>query len=228
MLLVSLSSQTLPRSNRLENLFQGISRGSRYFEISSTSKTTEQTKFIGKKEKNPIQEPQDHLGSNPYFPYKPITGYIDIYEEKGNSMFYWLSPARENPEGAPIIIWLEGGPGISSVGSLFSYLGPLEVKDYPKLDKRARIRDISWNQKANVLFPDYPLGTGFSTNTEDHVSLTGHDIQFEILTFYQGFLEKHPEYKGRPIYVAGRSYGGHGAAYTAHSLRSAGNPDINI
>ena len=176
---------------------------------------------------NPVQELQDHLGSNPYFPYKPIAGYVDIYDQ-GNSMFYWLSPARENPNTAPIIIWLEGGPGISSVGSLFYYLGPLEVIDYPKKNKKATIRKVSWNQRANIVFPDYPLGTGFSTNTASHVTLTGKEIQYQILKFYEGFLKKHPEFKRRPIYVAGRSYGGHGATYTAYALKYSGNQDIDV
>ena len=171
---------------------------------------------------------QNNLRTNNYFPYDPITGYIEIYEEEGNSMFYWLSRARENPDTAPVIIWLEGGPGGSSVGTLFSCLGPLEVKDYPKEDKRARIRELSWNQKANVVFPDYPLGTGFSINTEEHVALAAEDIKDQMLRFYQGFLEKHPEFKGRPIYVAGESYGGHAAPYTAEALKYSDNPDINV
>ena len=162
------------------------------------------------------QIPQNGLKSNPYFPYDPITGYIDIYEEEGNSMFYWLSPARENPDTAPVIIWLEGG---SAVSSLFRYLGPLEVKNYPEGGKKATIRKISWNQKANLLFADYPLGIGFSTSTADHIPLTRKDLQDQMLRFYQGFLEKHPQYKGRDIYVGGESFGGHTASYTAYALK---------
>ena len=188
---------------------------------------TQERGFLEKKKKNQVQELYEHMGSNPYFPYKPSTGYIDIYDES-NSMFYWLSLSRQNPAKDPLILWMDGGPGGSSVACLFWYLGPFEVKNYPVEDKTAKIREISWNQNANVIFADFPLGVGFSTNTADHVALTGKDIQDQMLRFFEGFFKKHPEFKRRPLYIAGTSYGAHPVAYTAHALKYSGNQNINL
>ena len=226
LLVASLSYQSLDSTSSHEDRLKNIFRGSGYIESSLTSPPKKTRGFLEKRKKNPVQELQEHLESNPYFPYKPITGYIDIYEEEGNSMFYWLSPARENPDTAPVVIWMEGGPGGSGVASLFWFLGPLQVKNYPVEDKKATIRTISWNQKANVIFPDYPLGTGFSTNTAAHVTRTRKDIEYQMLKFYQGFLEKHPVFRGREIYVGGESFGGHGAPYAAYALKYSGNFNV--
>ena len=49
-----------------------------------------------------------------------------------------------------------------------------------------------------------------------------------MLKFYEGFLQKHPEFKGRPVYVAGESFGGHTVPYTASALKYSGNKDINV
>ena len=50
----------------------------------------------------------------------------------------------------------------------------------------------------------------------------------QILIFFTKFLKKYPEYKKRPLYIAGASYGGHWVPYVATALKYSGNPDINV
>ncbi|CAL5387663.1 unnamed protein product [Camellia sinensis] len=74
-------------------------------------------------------------------------------------MFWWLyrSPHRvEDPSNPwPTILWLEGGPGGSGVGfGNFLEIGPLDVDLKP--------RNSTWFTKADLLFVDSPVGTGFS------------------------------------------------------------------
>ena len=179
---------------------------------------------------NYVQGQQTRSQSNDLFPFKPDVGYISLYEDPGNDMFYWHFPAEENPETAPILIWLQGGPGCASTLGLFTENGPLYVNDYKpgqgelKADKRVE----TWNQKANMIFPDYPLGVGFSTVTEGHVSSNKEGVIKEFQLFYQGFLEKYPQYKGRDIFISGESYGGHWVPYTSYALHSLNNPDIPL
>lgn len=72
-------------------------------------------------------------------------------------MFFWLFPSRQNPDKDPLIIWLTGGPGCSSELAIFFENGPMRL-EYGKPVKN----DISWNNKANLLFLDNPVGTGYS------------------------------------------------------------------
>lgn len=172
-----------------------------------------------------------NISQSPLFPYKPKTGFINLYNQEGNDMFYWLFEAKETPETAPILIWLQGGPGCASTYGLFTENGPFYVEDFTKSgqgEKKADIRDIAWNQKANLLFPDQPLGVGFSTVTHDRVAKDQWGVKDQFLKFYEGFLEKNPQYKGRDVYISGESYGGHWVPYTAAALFNSKNPDIKL
>ena len=40
-------------------------------------------------------------------------------------MFFWFFPAEENPETAPVVIWLQGGPGGSSMFGALKLHGPV-------------------------------------------------------------------------------------------------------
>ncbi|MEI6791420.1 MAG: hypothetical protein WCK42_09600, partial [Myxococcaceae bacterium] len=83
------------------------------------------------------------------------TGYLDA---KRGQMFYWLVRAKNNPETAPVVLWLNGGPGSSSLLGFLYEQGPYIVT--PALTVEAN--PFSWNDKVNMLYIDQPLGTGFS------------------------------------------------------------------
>ena len=166
-----------------------------------------------------------------YFPFAPITGQIQLYEEEGNSMFYWLFPSKrkETVNTDPVLIWMNGGPGCASTGGLFREHGPYYVYDYKEGQlPKAEERTISWNAQSNMIFVDQPLGIGLSTVTTEHLVKSWRDVATQFLLFYELFLEKHPEFKGRELYVSGESYGGHWVPYTSYALFRSDNPDINL
>lgn len=67
------------------------------------------------------------------------------------------------PEDAPVLVWLQGGPGATSMFGLFDEHGPF----YLTADLSLKPRDFSWNLIANVIYIDNPVGTGFSFTKTD-------------------------------------------------------------
>ena len=169
------------------------------------------------------------FGANggPYFPYEPDRGYIDIYDEN-NSMWYWHFKAQKNPDTAPLVVWLAGGPGGASTLAVFFANGPFKLHNWPKGGEKATLNPNSWNLEANMLYPDFPLGCGFSTVTREGLSLVGKQAQEQFAIFLTKFLAKYPQYKKRPLYFSGVSYAGHWVPYVVDALRNLNNPDINL
>ena len=141
--------------------------------------------------------------------------------EKG-SLFYWLFESRRSPSTDPLVLWLNGGPGCSSEGGLFTENGPYQVNG----DLTLRSNPYSWNNIANLLFVDQPLGTGYSTanELETDAGILGADFYVFLVEFFEEF----PEYKGRPFYLAGESYAGHYIPLMGSYILKQNNSDINF
>ena len=154
------------------------------------------------------------LPLNSFFPEPELHGLIPIKED--DDIFFWLFPSRSDPDKDPLVIWLTGGPGCSSELAIFFENGPMELKDGEALKK-----DISWNNKANLLYIDQPIGTGFSDADPEDIPGFEKDIadQFEI--FIVKFYEKFPAFKNRDLYITGESYAGHYVPYVSERVMSS-------
>ncbi|KAG8879953.1 hypothetical protein FRB98_005442 [Tulasnella sp. 332] len=69
------------------------------------------------------------------------------------------------------------------------------------------INPNSWNNVANVLYIDQPIGAGFSYGTENADS--SKSAASKIWVMLQTFFETYPQYEGRELILATESYGGH-------------------
>lgn len=177
----------------------------------------------------------------PLFPFPPETGYITVLAEDNpdkneNEIYYWLVRAKNNPSTAPLMIWLDGGPGCAGTFGLFFNIGPYEVKDFsydPTTgtytgEKKADLRDTSWYENCNILFPDNPIGVGFSINQDQYLPRDGSQATAQFVVFFRNFLAKYPEFKDRDLVFTGASFGGHWAPYYAYALDKLGDPSIRI
>uniref|UniRef100_A0A914WU83 Carboxypeptidase n=1 Tax=Plectus sambesii TaxID=2011161 RepID=A0A914WU83_9BILA len=154
----------------------------------------------------------DLIQNLPYLNYIPnfkqYSGYLKANANGTWKFHYWLVESQSNPETDPLILWLEGGPGCSSVGSFFEELGPF----YANRDGQSLYENVfSWNKVANVLFIESPLGTGFSydsrkpNNIEANDDLVANQNYMALMDF---FLNVQPEYQNKPFYITGESYAG--------------------
>jgi carboxypeptidase C (cathepsin A) len=87
--------------------------------------------------------------------------------QQQNNLFYWLFKNTSLPtnDQTPLVLWLNGGPGASSMFGLFLENGPLKVtKTGPGMDdfSLGLAPQGSWGDQVDILYVDQPAGTGFS------------------------------------------------------------------
>lgn len=103
------------------------------------------------------------------------------------------------------MLWLNGGPGCSSLTGLLMELGPCRVQ--PGGNGTA-VNPHSWNNQANIVFLDQPINVGFSYTNGEQVSNTV-DAANDVYAFLQLFLTTYKQYKDLDFHVTGESYAGH-------------------
>lgn len=132
------------------------------------------------------------------------SGYITV--GKNMSMWFWFFEARTAPEKAPLTLWLNGGPGASSMMGLFQENGPCYVNPD---NVTTVINKYSWNNVSNMIYIDQPMNTGFSygsavVNSTDTAAIYVWEA-FQVLFSSDEFKR----FKDRELIFATESYGGH-------------------
>ncbi|KAJ3499072.1 hypothetical protein NLG97_g636 [Lecanicillium saksenae] len=150
----------------------------------------------------------------PSYGERQWTGTVDVSNDR--RLFYWFAESRSDPSKDPVILWMNGGPGGSSLIGLFSELGPclLEVNATKPVPN-----PWAWNNNASVIFLDQPAGTGFSSVAEGgRAPSSDKDSAIDFQSFLNIFFrDVFPEKAKLPLYIAGESYAGHfTSTYTKH------------
>ncbi|PSK48664.1 Carboxypeptidase Y A [Elsinoe australis] len=152
---------------------------------------------------------------------KQYSGYLDD-EEEDKHLFYWFFESRNDPKNDPVVLWLNGGPGCSSLTGLFMELGPSSI------DKNGKLvhNPYSWNANASVIFLDQPVNVGFSysNNPVSNTVAAGKDV-YALLTL---FFKQFPEYAKQPFHISGESYAGHYIPVFASEILSHKKRNINL
>jgi cathepsin A (carboxypeptidase C) len=149
------------------------------------------------------------------------TGYLDI-EDEDKHFFYWFFESRNDPKNDPVILWLNGGPGCSSLTGLFFELGPASIGE----DLKPIQNPFSWNSNASVIFLDQPINVGYSYSSESvtNTVAAGKDVYAFLELFYKQF----PHFRKNDFHIAGESYAGHYIPVFASEILSHEDRSFNI
>ena len=112
--------------------------------------------------------------------------------------------ARNSPSKAPLILWLNGGPGCSSSTGLLGELGPCRLIN----DHNTTFNPYSWNTHANIIFLDQPVNVGYSYADDGTTVSTSPVAGKDVYAFLEMFLHRFPKYANAPFHIAAESYGG--------------------
>lgn len=150
------------------------------------------------------------------------SGYFTVSERFNSNLFFWFFPALENPYNAPVLLWLQGGPGASSMYGLFEENGPFEIVTESEL----RLRKETWSRSHNLLYIDNPVGTGFSFTNEgfaDNETKVGEDLYEGLKQFFKLF----PKLQKNDFFISGESYAGKYIPAISHKILQK-NPNATM
>ena len=146
--------------------------------------------------------------------FSQFAGYLPI-PNSSKQLYYVFVESQNDPLTDPLVLWLNGGPGCSSLDGFFYEHGPFMFYNGDSLQPNP----YSWNLNASVIYLESPAGVGFSligddinNSTDDEIS--AHDNLEAVLEWF----EKFPEYASHEFYLAGESYGGVYVPLLAYSI----------
>lgn len=143
---------------------------------------------------------------------KSYSGYFTVDKTFNSNLFFWFFPAASNYSEVPVILWLQGGPGASSLYGLFSENGPFSIED-----GKVVLRKESWTKTHSVLYIDNPVGSGFSFTNGGYAqneTKVGEDLYQALKQFFLMF----PELQKNAFFVTGESYAGKYVPALAHTI----------
>ncbi|KAJ8759375.1 hypothetical protein K2173_006895 [Erythroxylum novogranatense] len=136
-----------------------------------------------------------------------LPGYVTVDAKKQKALFYYFVEAEVDPASKPLVLWLNGGPGCSSLGvGAFSENGPFRPSGQVLVKNQ-----YSWNKEANILYLEAPIGVGFSYSVDNSAYDAVNDkvTATDNLEFLQNWFVKFPHYRNRSLFITGESYAGH-------------------
>lgn len=184
----------------------------------------------GKKQKKKIVKHDDwdiHVTNEKDFPMRALrvkktpslgldnvtqySGYYDVSnkqkDEDGRHLFFWFFESRNDPKTDPVVVWLNGGPGCSSLMGLFFENGPSSIVDASETPK---FNPHSWNTNASVIYLDQPAGVGFSYTDSGEADVTDtRTAAKDVYAFLSLFFQEFTDFKDLGVHISGESYAGH-------------------
>lgn len=184
--------------------------------------------------------PGDEITSLPGWtgklPSRHYSGYFSTAVDgtSAGMLHYWLTLSESNPKTDPLVLWLQGGPGCSSLFGLFYEMGQIHFASDPAPGEQAQLvyNNQSWTRSANMIWLEQPIGVGFSYCANSTADCSGSDFGTDAYHFFVNFFAAYPELSKNDFMITGESYAGVYVPYVADAIltgNAAGkNPTINL
>lgn len=109
-----------------------------------------------------LQADDFYVHGLPFMPNKTSfirihAGHLPVNPQHHGALFYWHFARKYADEKSRTVIWLNGGPGCSSLIGAWMEIGPFRFQDFNTIVEN----DGSCHLYANLLFIDQPVGTAF-------------------------------------------------------------------
>ncbi|KAJ7062145.1 alpha/beta-hydrolase [Mycena amicta] len=145
------------------------------------------------------------------------------------TLFFW---AFEKNNGSltssnstdPWIIWLNGGPGTSSMLGLMVENGPIEVTGTYSIVAN----NLSLSKLADTFWIDQPVGTGYSTSDATGYIPDEDQMGEDFIGFLTNLVKVFPGLAKRPLYLMGESYAGVYIPYITKTLFATPTPPVTL
>lgn len=138
----------------------------------------------------------------------PISSKVNETRE----LYFWYFPSTNPLANDEITIWLNGGPGCSSLEGLLQENGPF-LWQYGTFAPVPN--PWTWVNLTNMVWVEQPVGTGFTQGIPDVTDETG--VASEFLGFWKNFVDTFG-LQNRKVYISGESYAGYYVPYIADAM----------
>ncbi|OAQ90625.1 carboxypeptidase cpdS precursor [Purpureocillium lilacinum] len=132
-----------------------------------------------------------------------------------DKFYFWFQPSPNPAAKKEIVIWLNGGPGCSSLEGFLQENGPFlwqygTFKPVPN--------PWGWHHLTNMLWVEQPINTGFSTGNV--TAKDEEDVARQFMGFFKNFINTF-SMQGYKVYITGESYAGMYCPYIASAMLDA-------
>lgn len=132
-------------------------------------------------------------------------GLLPISDAKGaGELYFWFFPSANPLATDEIVIWLNGGPGCSSLEGLLQENGNF-LWQYGTYRPVKNV--YAWTNLTNVVWIEQPVGTGFSKVGVEGAAQNELDVAKQFLGFWKNFVDTF-NLHNRKVYITGESYAG--------------------
>ncbi|KAH8757269.1 carboxypeptidase 4 [Diaporthe sp. PMI_573] len=160
----------------------------------------------------------------PYVPFDIGESYGGLLPVSSNpndtqKLYFWFSPSENPVASNEITIWLNGGPGCSSLIGLLQENGNFL---WQAGTAQPVANPWAWTKLTNMVWIDQPVGAGFSQG--EPTAYGSGDTAVQFLGFWKNFVDTF-NLTNRDVYITGESYAGKYIPYIAEAMLDANDTE---